>query len=259
MKLRCALVLFLTACVCAFGQSASTILSSLRIKGATSEGGDTKYENYIPRLDKQGLLDPTFIPSSVLSSNIIGELDYRGVEFNTELTMAVSNSLAFAISNQFDRFNWLAYNISTNAVIMAVDAAKEDSDIMEYRNDKSSFYTPVFTNMSSVAFGRGASANYGGWQLGQGTNVVEKTLRFYSTVLVDSRGEVPQDSAGWAVTTNSLNSVSSELSSAISEVSNRISAIETTIPTNLLLRSETKVWKLTITDEGDLKIREYNQ
>lgn len=258
MKLRCALVLFMTACACAFGQSASTILSSLRIKGATSEGGDPKYENYVPRLGPDGRLDYSFMPTNSLFSDIIDELNENGVQFNTEYTTAVSNSLAFAISNQFNRFDWLAHEMATNAVGMALDAAKEDDDIMEYRHDKGSVYTPLFTNMTSVAFGRGAKAN-NGWQLGEGTNSLPNTLQFYSTVLIDSDGFIPRSTAPWAATTNSLNSVSTALSSAISEVSNRVSAIETTIPTNLLLRSATKVWELTITDEGDLKIKEYNQ
>ena len=259
MKLRCALVLFLTACACAFGQSASTILSSLRIKGATSEGGDPKYENYIPRLSSDGRLDYSFIPTNAVFDDIVSILDDTGVKFNTEYTLAVSNSLGEAISNQFARFDWLAYEMSTQAVEIAIDRAKHDNDIMEYRNDKAALSEPLFTNMFSVAVGAGAKAENGGWQFGSGTNTTEETLKFYSTTLVNSSGEVPQESVPWAASTNALNNVSNMLSSSISDISNRVAYIETSIPTNILLRSATKIWELTITDAGDLKIKEYNQ
>lgn len=259
MKLRCALVLFLAACVCSFGQSASTILSSLRIKGATSDGGAPKYENYIPRLDGSGRLDYSFMPTNMLFSDIMDSLDERGVEFNTELTFSVSNTLAAAISNQFESFNWLAHEAASNAVITALDAARNDPIIMEYSYDKSAVSVPIFTNMTTVAIGSGAAANDGAWQLGTGTNSIPDTLMFRSTVLVGGNGELPASTAPWACTTNVLNGVSNELWTAVSSVSNRVYALETTIPTNLLIRSATKLWSLTMTDSGDLHIEEINQ
>lgn len=214
MKLRCALVLFLAACVCSFGQSASTILSSLRIKGATSEGGDPKYENYVPRLDTNGTLSLSILPP-LMYTNIYSYINEHGSEFDQSQIRALNDNIDNVVARQLNN----AMTNIFNYVDTTADTITNSIPLLE----KDGLFHAFITN-SSVAIGYGASCSTNNaYQIGSGTNNTENTLQFMSTVLVGQDGTIPRESVPWAaVETNVFSSIDNLYSNKVSIYGDKI-------------------------------------
>ena len=253
-------IVLLSLAVSSFGQSASTVLSSLRIRGATSEGGDPKYNNYVPRLNSDGFLDVSFLPPDMYT-NVYASIDDTGSKHDQELIDNLRTNMLDILDQQYMRFDGLAYAMYTNAVASAIASAKTDPEISKYSYDQHESTLNLYTNAVQVAVGKGARTEDECWQIGAGTNSIRGTLKFRNTVLVNTRGEVPEDSIKWAVPTNVLTTAVSNLNTQITAESNRVSKIEgllTLGQTNLVMKSATKTWELVIDDNGNLTVREFN-
>lgn len=202
MKLRCALVLFLAACVCSFGQSASTILSSLRIKGATSDGGDPKYENYVPRLDTNGTLAVSVMPD-LLYTNIYKHVD----EFGSESQRREIELMRDGLDSKIEAAKDLIVS-NMNAV---VDSAVSNVWLNIEEHEKDPMFNYIFHN-DGVAIGYGAeSTTNAAYQIGTGTNSAQNTFKVFDTVLVGQNGEVPSNSVPWAASSARLETINSDL------------------------------------------------
>jgi len=247
-KLFTAVLVAFSLAIPVFGQSAASVLASLRIKGATSEGGNPKYSSYIPRLDSAGLLDYSFIPTNNVFVDVIDILDERGVKYNTlQLQEAVTN-IYNELDLQFARFDWLSYMMYSNAVNDAIIKAKQDAVLMKYINDQSVASISVFTNATTM-------------QIGSGTNSTPGTVQIKGTTVVDINGEMPYSSMPWSVNTNMLDAAVVALENRSDAVSNRVSTVESLLTfgqTNIVMKSPNKTWELVIDDNGNLTVREFN-
>jgi hypothetical protein len=280
MKKLTAVLLVLVAASLSFGQSASTVFSTLRIKGVTSEGGTPKYSNYAPRLGNDGKLSVTFMPDN-LYSNVYEYVDQHGSAYDR----AILNSFIDGINNTISSLSLQIGVAASNAVMGITNSI--------YKYEKDPFFT-AFTNSNGFGLGGGSCVYGESWQIGAGTNTTEGTLKFLDSTVIDEFGEVPTNTVPWAATrydfTNAINRIDESyaplsggftftgdfsIDTGVFAVTNvcfyidglndRLTGTESRITVleqprqELTLRSTNKVWSLTITDSGDLVISEVVQ
>jgi len=206
MKFLNTIVVFLVACSCSMGQSASTILATLRTKGTTKEGGVPRYENYIPPLGPEGTLDYSVIPTNHVFTDVFQWVNENGSRRDQEELARLSENVTFRLDSTIE--------MATNTAMRVADSAVSNliQNLATYETDPE-FYSFVGSNRVAVGKGAQADAN-GAIQLGDGTNDVENTLKFRSTVLVDDSGYIPADSAPWAVSETDLIDATNSMGSA---------------------------------------------
>lgn len=195
----------MTACVCAFGQSASTILATLRTRGSTSTGGEAKYENYLPLLGPGGRLDYSFIPTNSIFTDVFDWVNENGSKRDQDEL----NNLSVLLNYKIDSSVVLATNTAATVantvvsnLIVTLDEHESDPRFFEY----------ISTNQ--VAIGKGAVADAdNAYQIGTGTNTTSNTLKFMDTVVIDASGNIPSEIAPWAVNRNDLDSATNILTS----------------------------------------------
>lgn len=195
MKKLFTAILFAMCVLTSSAQSAASVLATLHIKGATSEGGEPKYGNYVPRLNGDGCLDVSFMPGNMYT-NIYDWVNENGSEHDRQIL----NSF---VDNFNSLLNFSINNLSSNLYVYVDDASYAITNSLSlYESD------PVFNRLmfgEGVAIGSGAVVSNGAYQIGCGTNTVSNTLAFFDTVLVDGDGQIPTNTISWAATREDLN------------------------------------------------------